>query len=496
MSTLSDHGGGSVPDLAQEMIDRIEAVEQVDDRVDGDGITVDADGNVPAHGRLAPWDLPGFGGLQQDDCGHEEPHFCDECGKVHGRGRTCSQSRCERCWTSWVIDKAERHTARADAVARYLGSSGTAHHKHHVAFMLPPDWRPVGDEQERYEATKNVVKDIISDVWGDNAMFVYHGWSGSGYGEDEGVGDDRGEWADRLDPEHRDWFGDVKDELYARPHFHAIIVADEIPGGDITKSVYEKTGWLINRIYDEETNRSIGGETRHEEMKALARATTYTLSHTSVDCTGENNDAKVHTCGSEWWDYDNITTLDDTEREAKRAVRAVAPTTLDVDEEDVACVDKVAPERAVDSDADDYHTDDHDCGCEGVCTCGPAAPDDAAAGEQVRTTGTVVGVDDAAGTVTLQVGTEQWEVSAGDVGQLGVGDKKTVTGTLDDDGTIDGELEDPRVDCQGAMRHIEAADEVIDDDDWRERAQWADETVDAWEWWIGADGAPPEPPPL
>lgn len=485
MSTLSDYQTVDVPPLAQEMIDRIQEVEQVDDGVEAGAINADETGAIPEGGSLAPWDLPAFGGLQQEDCGHKEPHYCDECGRVHSIGRTCAQSRCERCWQAWVVDKAERHTARADAVARTLGSSGTAHHKHHVGFMLPPDWQPVGDEQQRYEKTKNVVKDIISEIWDFDALFVYHGWSGSGYGEDEGVGDDMGEWADRLDPENRDWEGDVEDELYPRPHFHAIIVAPRIPGGDVTSAVYEKTGWLIKRIYDEETNRSISGKGEDGEMKALARAVTYTLSHTSVDTTGEENDAKVHTCGSSWWDYENIRTQEDSERNAKRAVRAVAPTTLGVSEDKFRCVDKIAPENA--PDADEYHTDDHGDDDEyGI--------ENAQVGDTVSTTGTVVGIDGSAGTVTLQSGRETWEVSAGNVEELRVGDKKTVTGTLTGDDEIDGSLEDPRVECQGAMRHIDDAGDMLEDEDWIERAQFSDQTVETWEWWTGADGAPPNPP--
>jgi len=484
VSTLSDYESTDVPELAQQMIDRIQRVDQVGDRVEDGAVAVDEDGEIPDGGQLAAWDLPGFGGLQQDDCGDDEPHYCDECGRVHNYGRTCSQSRCERCWQSWVVDKAETHAARADAVARTLGSSGTAHHKHHVAFMLPPDWTPTGDEQERYEDTKDVIKDIISDIWGFDAMFAFHGWSGSGYGADEGAGDDMGEWADRLDPENRDWYGDVRDELYERPHFHAIIVAPEIPGGQITSAVYEETGWLIKRIYDEDTNRSISGEDEDGEMKALARAITYTLSHTSVDTSGEQNDAKVHTCGSAWWNYDGIETREDSERNAKRAVRAVAPTTLGVDEDAVRCADKIAPENA--PDADEYHTDDHGDDEQGI--------EHADVGDSVSTTGTVVGVDDGAGTVTLQSGTETWEIDAGNVEDLRVGDKKTVTGTLTDDGEIDGDLDDPRVECQGAMRHIKDAEELVEDDDWLDRAQFADQTVETWEWWTGADGAPPAPP--
>ena len=507
MTTLSDYEDGTRPgapeladmedddrEIARKMIDRIEEVPQVGEATgrfeDADGVEVD-DVMGSGGGRLPAWDLPGFAEeTKQDDCGHEEPHLCDECGKVHGRSRTCAQSRCPRCWKRWAMERAETHVARADAVARTLGSDGTAHHKHHVAFMLPPDWRPKGSPEERYRETQKAVRDIISDIWGDDAMFVYHGWSGSGYGDDggrgEGAHNDLGEWADRLPDgvDDRQWEGDVRDELFQRPHFHAIIVSDHVPGGDITARVHEATGWVIRRFADDE-GRSIYGETREEEMEALARATTYTLSHTSVQCPDDDdNDAKIHTCGSVWRDYRNIKTLDDTELEAKRAVRAVAPKTLNLSENEIACDEEIAPERAAGDDADEHYSEDH----------GDDEDGDAGA-PGTSFTGRVINVDESAGTMTIQTGAQQRTVRADELSQWRVGDKVSAQGEIDDDGVMDGELSDPRVDCQGTMRHIDEAGDLLDDDEWVDRAQWSDQAMKWYDWWTGADGAPPEPPP-
>lgn len=481
-------------EIAQQMIDRIQAVDQVgessgryDDVV---GVEVE-DVMGSAGGKVPGYQLPGFADeTMQHDCGESQLHMCDECGSVHDRGRTCKQSRCPRCWKKWAMERAETHVGRADAVARYRGSSGTAHHKHHVAFMLPEDWRPRGDPDERYRETQKVVRDIISEIWGDDAMYVYHGWSGSGYGDDGGGAehDDMGEWAPRLPDgvDHRDWAGDVRDELYQRPHFHAIIVSSHIPGGDITSRVYDETGWLIRRFADDE-GRSISGEDRQEEMEDLARATAYTLSHTAVKVGhgDENNDARVHTCGSRWRNYRKVTTYSDTEVEAKRAVRAVAPTVLDLSEDEISCAEEIAPERAAGDEADVHHSEDH----------GDDVDDVGEPGTSIL--GRVVGVDEAAGEVRIQSGTQQRTVRVDDhnVADWEVGDKVEATGEIDEDGVLDGELDDPRVGCQGTMRHIRHADEYVEDEDWMDRAQWSEQARQAYLWWTGADGAPPTPPP-
>ena len=110
-------------------------------------------------------------------------------------------------------------------------------------------------------------------------------------------------------------------------------------------------------------------------------------------------------------------------------------------------------------------------------------------------TGRVINVDESAGTMTIQTGAQQRTVRADELSQWRVGDKVSAQGEIDDDGVMDGELSDPRVDCQGTMRHIDEAGDLLDDDEWVDRAQWSDQAMKWYDWWTGADGAPPEPPP-
>jgi len=469
----------------ETIVDAIESVPQVTDVTGADGVDGDAleeHGVSDPGGKLPGLDLPGFAKeSMQDYCGDKETHFCDECGETFDQSRRCSQSRCPDCWQSWVVDQAEHLTARLDTVARTRAArdgDGTAWHKHHVAIMLPPDWNPAGTPQERMENTKEAVATIIEDAWDAEGVALYHGWSGSGYGDEEEVApgvDDRGEWPDRL-ADGREWEGDVRDELYRRPHFHAVITAPKIKGGAITREVYERTGWLINRIYDEDTNRSISGRGNDNasddgEMQALASVITYCLSHNSIDTTGDTNQAQQVRVGSAWKDYRNVKVRDNVERSAVRAVRSVAPTTLGLPESRLKCDQLIAPERAV--DADEHHTHDHDDGS-----------DDEHDGAGETVTGRVLDVNQAAGTVTLAKGSETVEVDVEETDRLMIGDEVTVDG----DGAV--ELEDPRVECEGASRHISEASEYVSSSTWRDRAQFARETLEEWERWQG-NGPPP-----
>ena len=469
-------GASGIDPRARAIIDAIESVEQVGDRRHEDGGVV-ADGaglDESFGGRLPAFDLPGFGEEpMQDYCMDRERHFCDECGDTFKQARRCGQSRCPECWQSWVVDRAEYVTGRLDTVARVLGGrSGEAHHKHHMGIMLPPDWKPVGDPEERIEATKQVIKRIIRDAWDAEGVAVYHGWSGSGYGDEESPagGDDRGEWADRLpggDGEDQPW-DEVRDELYRRPHFHAVVVAptDNVRGKGVVEDVYDRTGWLIKRIGQEDDGRSIDDD---NGMEDLASVVTYVHSHASIDTTGDRNELVQVRVGEKFHDSD-VTVKESVERSAKRAVRSVAPLTLGVATSSVRCKEQIAPERA--PEADEHHTHDHG--------------DDVDVPEPDEGTARVVDANEAAGTVTLALpGGETRTVEAGEAGSLPIGAEVDV----DADGEVD--LSDPRIECQGAVRHISEAPGYLSSSAWTDRAQRADQLREAWQRWSDDPDSPP-----
>ncbi|WP_336359064.1 hypothetical protein [Haloarcula sp. CGMCC 1.6347] len=334
----------SLNDQAQRIIEAIDRPKQPDDMSRG------VDGWLPT------LDLPGFGD-EYDSCGDDIPHFCDDCGHTFAVGRTCKRSTCPRCAPKWVTERAKNIVARLDTNARVrAGEIGEAVYKHHVVISPPDDWYLEADDV--LDRTQKVIKEIM-EMMDAEGLVAYHPYAGK---EDAGetLGDDRGEWKRRLF-NGRQWEGDVKDELKPRGHFHLVVTSPHIPGGEVTKQVWEQTGWIIDRITKRgESSKSL------DDLEDVARAVTYTLSHTGIDTSGERNEAAYTKFGSTWHDS-SIEVYSDTEREAQRAVAEVAPSTLGIDPDSVRCKREVKEEdRADDSvdthegDSDSSSTDDQD----------------------------------------------------------------------------------------------------------------------------------------
>ena len=270
-------------------------------------------------GYCPPLDLPGFGD-SYDDCGEKIPHMCPECGATPVIGRTCGRSVCPRCADSWVIDPAVQITAKAESTARLMSSKlgGVSVKKHHVIFSPPEDWYL--EASDPLDRTFEVIKEILDVINAEGAV-MYHGWSGNDQQED-----DRGAWKNRLFND-RSW-EDVRAELMPRPHFHAVLVSPFIPGQDVTDRVHSETGWVIHRIADD-SGKSLDG------LEDVARAPTYSLSHTSIDTRGDGpNRAQYRKFGSTWHD---ASVYDNQRRKAEHAVRKVAPKVLGIPAKKIRC---------------------------------------------------------------------------------------------------------------------------------------------------------------
>jgi hypothetical protein len=323
--------------VAAKIVEAIEAPEQwTGSGEDGGGLggqlAATSSGTTSAGGYLPTMDLPGFGD-PYDDCGEDIPHFCEHCGSTFPVGRTCRRSVCERCAQSWVVDRASSVVGKLDATARMMSAAtGESIKKHHVVVSPPADWFLEADEP--LDRTFHVIRDVL-DALNAEGMVAYHPWSG---GDD--VVDDRGEWKRRLF-NGREWSA-VRSGLEKRPHFHCVVAAEHIPGGELTERVHRETGWVIHRIADESTGVSLGG------LDDVARAVTYTLSHTGIDTDGDGpNQAAYRQYGSTLHDAE---VFDDLAEQADVAVRSVAPRVLGVDPSDVRCTTEVAADDAPDRD--------------------------------------------------------------------------------------------------------------------------------------------------
>lgn len=296
-------------------------------------------------GRLPEMRLPGFGS-EREDCGEDLPHFCEDCGSTTTFGRTCYQSDCPRCASAWCRRRSVEVVWRLMSLLK-LKLSKTMGNQwfHHVVVSPPKGW--IADvDAEDYDSAKeagfHVVRDLMREL-GIEGVAVYHPYRG----EHEGPGeDDQGEWKERLFSE-RDWKGDVKDELVFSPHFHVIGVAPFVAGQGLTKGLYDETGWIVHRIADEDSGRSIDGD------RAMVRATTYCLSHAGLyqDSNGDTQ-AAYRYYGSDL--NSGLTSSEETKQWAKVTTREEAWKVLGIPTPTLVCG------ATVHRDCDDEHDHEHE----------------------------------------------------------------------------------------------------------------------------------------
>jgi len=301
---------------------------------------------------LPALELPGFG-ERLDDCGKDLPHFCRECGATATFGRTCRRSVCPRCASTWVRDQSVQKFKRLLSLLKLEISRNGRAYPHHLSISPPQNWAADAENQrEALEAGFDAVKGIM-DALDVQGIVAYHPYRGRD--EHREGADDRGEWKHRLFSE-RDWHGDVRDELRPSGHFHVVCISPFVPGGEATKRLYEETGWIVDRIADDETGRSIG---RSGDIdRDMAAVVAYILSHTGIyeDSAG-NNRAACRYVGA---DIDGILVDEETEQKAKRLTKEVAWKTLGIPSANTLCGQSLARTDGQECDAEACdHDHDH-----------------------------------------------------------------------------------------------------------------------------------------
>lgn len=329
----------SLPTLSRE-----EAVDRHVDRSASSGLWKDEllkTQHVAKKYRPRALDIPGFGEQYTGGedgtvpCGAQLPHICPECGKPHEVGSTCYRSVCPRCAPAWVCRRAPKIVQNVMAAARMKEG---AQYKHHVAVSPPKELLvdiEATEEENPEEAIISMLQDFMREIDMDGIV-VYHPWRGEK--TEDGETDDIGEWKKRLFS-GRDWQGDVREELDHQPHFHLIGACEWFPGGDVTRTIWERTGWIFDRI----TSRN-GSPVSLGNMKNVARATTYTLSHAAIDTDGDRNTYVHGKVGSAYHNNDGRML-----EEARDAVHFVAPDTLGIDRWGISCGGKRPLEEVEDT---------------------------------------------------------------------------------------------------------------------------------------------------
>jgi hypothetical protein len=301
-------------------------------------------------------DLPGFGD-ERETCGKPIPHVCDCCGEVINIGRTCGQSMCPRCAPKWVLKTAPGIVNNIMGAARMMSANNgyDAVYKHH-AVISPPEELYVDAEHPEQKIIE-MIQDFMDEI-DFQGIVLYHPWSGKNDDEEgneeldeledfkQSHDGDIGEWKKRLF-EGREWYGDVREELQHRPHFHLVGACPWFPGGDVTKLTYEQTGWIIHRITGQRGRSPIS----LGDMKGVARAVVYALSHVAIDTRdgGKGGEHNMYVFGKKGKEFMNA---DDRDlEEAKAECYSVAPRLLGIEKMEASCR-KDVPEEETDHDSD------------------------------------------------------------------------------------------------------------------------------------------------
>ncbi len=332
--------GDHLADLIEEDLPTV-TTEELEQRWDE---LVDS-GQKPTDFRPRQLDLPGFGEAYDGSedripCGAEIPHVCKDCGDRIDMGRTCYRSRCPRCAPAWVTQRAPGIVNRIMSAAKMKEG---AQYKHHVAVSPPPDLL-VDIEEASDDTAEDAIISMLQNFMreiGMDGIVVYHPWSGDNEKSFEENHDDIGEWKKRLFSD-RDWHGDVREELQHRPHFHIIGTCPWFPGGDVTKRIHERTGWVFHRI-----TKKNGSPVSLGNYKSVARAVTYALSHTGIDTEGDRNRYVHGKVGSAYHNADDRNLPKSTE-----AVHEVAPETLGIPSFQIECKNDLPEEEADHDEAD------------------------------------------------------------------------------------------------------------------------------------------------
>lgn len=226
--------------------------------------------------------LPGFG-EPEENCGEfipEAMRFCQHCGDPYEFKHNCLRYDCP----DHAAHAIRRRAAGSDdgagiapalkALQSYLYAyRSDDHYFHHLVFSPGEDW--FTESKYPLERTKQVIRELLDEL-GLQGLVAYHPFRGEH--EEEGE-DDMGEWRKRLFHD-REWTGDVREDLSAEGHFHAVVVGPWVDLADV-EQVHDETGWVIHRILKENSNVSI------EDEKDMAEVVTYALSHAGVMDTPE-----------------------------------------------------------------------------------------------------------------------------------------------------------------------------------------------------------------
>lgn len=386
--------------------------------------------------------LPGFGGRTRTKCGDFRPSFCTDCGGPSPGKDTCDQSTCQHCAPNWARRRATEVCRKLEAGRAMLWAPSRKTKHHHLTISPAPRgeaWRFEGDDplQRAFET----VRDIMDEL-GIQGYVIYHPYRAPG--EPDDPYDHLGFWKDIVF-QNREW-DDVRDELEWSPHFHVICVSEFVQGEGVTDVVHEETGWVIHRITEGESNRSVG------DNLDLARVVTYCLSHAGLY---ETSDGRMRVA-TRWYGAD-IRGADKKEKyrmEWERIVRTVSTRTLGLEKKDLLCGREAL--GTLQTSMGSFGGAQARMGSDTDASSGDEDVDDFAEGRHVDATG---------------------EVTIGSSGPVAA--ETSMPDTPDSSTTLEGQGEP----CEGPLYDISRAPEFLSDDEWVEQAAYSKQLEKEYERW-------------
>lgn len=436
--------------------------------------TVDEQGGLKTS-TLPALDLPGFG-EPLEDCGEYIPEamrYCVECGDVKENRRNCLRYDCPD-HAPYAIRRRAAGSSEGSGLGpkiasliRMLGSYYSESYNYHHITISP------GEEAEAFlfesdnplERAKQICRKIM-DKLGIQGVLVYHPWAGDHEDPDE---DDMGKWRTRLF-HGRDWRGDVRDELYRRPHFHIIGVAPYLDiSNDETgwEEVYEETGWILKRFTKGDSAVSV------ENEQDMAVKLTYALSHAGIYEAGGQRRLAAWLKGP---DVNKPVVYESVKLEIANRVHAAAEDTLGIPAPSFKCEEDVPARVHLNGDVD-RELQSFTRASEARREAGGPLAVEPIAGFGGPSIDTKSPPADSA-EIWIGSGASRTSSSSG-ASSAWYGGGSTSTGSSGGNGgSPESHVQDKPSGlerCGGYVRHISQAGEYLLDGDWRERAIYADD---------------------
>lgn len=221
--------------------------------------------------------IPGKG-APADFCGKFTAlGVCPSCKKLFWIRRRCESVKCPHCWHRWRFKETLRSVGKLEAYRRFKYSISKGKWKFHHLVLSPPQQELIEIKRAKNEEEKNkrVFEKLLGQLkfilqyWGvyEGGLIIFHPYRLKGL--EDGSDEEVKKWREIRKKEN--W----RDYVYFSPHFHIFVIEKVIPA-EVSKKIYELTGWVCKRITKPGSKVSVGN------LADLALAVSYCLMHAGI----------------------------------------------------------------------------------------------------------------------------------------------------------------------------------------------------------------------